>query len=67
MNADLHMAGDRICVKVNGVDVFHPNTGDVRSDDPEGIACWFVDTDYDEEGFSSVTLTSWARTTRTRR
>ena len=41
----------RIRVKVNGVDVFHPNTGEVRSDGPEGIACWFVDTDYDEESF----------------
>jgi len=26
----------RIQVKVNGVDVFHPNTGEVRSDGPEG-------------------------------
>ncbi len=38
-------------VKVNGVDVFHPNTGEVRSDGPDGIACWFVDTDYNEESF----------------
>ena len=38
-------------VKVNGVDVFHPNTGEVRSDGPEGIACWFLDTDYNEESF----------------
>jgi len=38
-------------VKVNGVDVFHPNTGEVRSDGAEGIACWFVDTDYNEESF----------------
>ena len=38
-------------VTVHGVDVFHPNTGDVRSDGPEGIACWFVDTDYNEENF----------------
>jgi adenine-specific DNA-methyltransferase len=38
-------------VKVNGVDVFHPNTGEVRSDGPEGIACWFIDTDYNEESF----------------
>ncbi len=42
---------DRIQVKVNGVDVFHPNTGEVRSDGPEGIACWFIDTDYNEESF----------------
>ena len=41
----------RIRVKVNGVDVFHPQTGEVRSDGPEGIACWFIDTDYNEESF----------------
>jgi len=41
----------QIRVKVNGVDVFHPNTGEVRSDGPEGIACWFIDTDYNEESF----------------
>lgn len=40
-----------IQVKVNGVDVFHPNTGEVRSDGAEGIACWFIDTDYNEESF----------------
>ena len=38
-------------VTVNGVDVFHPSTGEVRSDGPEGIACWFIDTDYNEESF----------------
>jgi len=38
-------------VKVKGVDVFHPQTGEVRSDGPEGIACWFIDTDYNEESF----------------
>ena len=43
--------GDQIRVKVNGVDVFHPNSGEVRSDGPEGIACWFIDTDYNEESF----------------
>jgi adenine-specific DNA-methyltransferase len=41
----------KLRVKVNGVDVFHPQTGEVRSDGPEGIACWFIDTDYNEESF----------------
>ena len=41
----------KIRVKVNGVDVFHPQTGEVRSDGPDGIACWFIDTDYNEESF----------------
>jgi adenine-specific DNA-methyltransferase len=43
--------GGRVRVKVNGVDVFHPSTGEVRSDGPEGIACWFIDTDYNKESF----------------
>ena len=41
----------QIQVRVNGVDVFHPNTGEVRSDGPEGITCWFIDTDYNQESF----------------
>jgi adenine-specific DNA-methyltransferase len=40
-----------IRVRINGVDVFHPQTGEVRSDGAEGIACWFIDTDYNEESF----------------
>jgi adenine-specific DNA-methyltransferase len=47
----LDAENDQIRVKVNGVDVFHPNTGEVRSDGAEGIACWFIDTDYNEESF----------------
>jgi adenine-specific DNA-methyltransferase len=38
-------------VKVNGVDVFKPQTGEVVSDSADGIACWFIDTDYNEESF----------------
>jgi adenine-specific DNA-methyltransferase len=48
---DLIRDGDDLQVKINGVDVFHPNTGEVRSDGAEGIACWFIDTDYNEESF----------------
>ena len=49
---DLLDAGNgQIQVKVNGVDVFHPNTGEIRSDNADGIACWFVDSDYNEESF----------------
>ena len=43
--------GEQIRVKINGVDVFHPNSGEVRSDGADGIACWFIDTDYNEESF----------------
>ena len=40
-----------ITIKIHGVDIFNPATGQVQSDDTDGIACWFVDTDYNEESF----------------
>ena len=42
---------DKLRVKVNGVDVFKPQTGEVISNGADGIACWFIDTDYNEESF----------------
>ncbi|MDR1469150.1 MAG: site-specific DNA-methyltransferase [Spirochaetaceae bacterium] len=51
-DVDVEPAPDgQIRVRIKGVDVFHPNTGEIRSDGPEGIACWFIDTDYNEESF----------------
>ena len=41
----------KVCVKVKGVDVFKPQTGEVVSHGADGIACWFIDTDYNEESF----------------
>jgi len=41
----------RLRVEVKGVDVFKPQTGEVVSEGPNGIACWFIDTDYNEESF----------------
>ena len=41
----------RLRVKVNGVDVFKPQSGEVVSSGTDGIACWFLDTNYNEESF----------------
>jgi adenine-specific DNA-methyltransferase len=40
-------------VRLRGVDIFDPNTGEVRSSAKveEDVACWFVDTDYDGDSF----------------
>jgi adenine-specific DNA-methyltransferase len=38
-------------VKVHGVDVFKPQTGEVVSSGTDGIALWMIDTDYNEESF----------------
>jgi adenine-specific DNA-methyltransferase len=48
---DLIEKDGKLRVKVNGVDVFKPQTGEVISDNADGIACWFIDTDYNEESF----------------
>ena len=45
------LPGDQLQVRILGVDVFDPNTGDIRSGDTKSIAAWFIDTDYDEESF----------------
>ena len=42
---------ETIRVWINGIDVFHPNTGEVQSEGPVGHAFRFVDTDYNEESF----------------
>ena len=49
---DIEPAGDDgLRVRLNGVDVFHPQTGAVRSDSADNIPCWFIDTAYDGESF----------------
>ena len=48
----IHEADDeQVTVEIRGIDIFHLGTGEVRSDDTDGIACWFIDTDYNEESF----------------
>jgi adenine-specific DNA-methyltransferase len=46
-----HDPDGRLRVQIRGVDVFDPTTGEIRSNSTDGIACWFIDTDYNEESF----------------
>ena len=41
----------KIVVEVHGVDVFDPKKREVRASGKDGIAAWFIDTDYDSESF----------------
>jgi adenine-specific DNA-methyltransferase len=51
-DVEVRDAGDgMVQVKVLGVDVFDPQTGDIRSGGTDSIAAWFIDTLYDEESF----------------
>lgn len=47
----LNAENGKIQVKVNGVDIFKPQLGKVESSNTDEIACWFIDTDYNEESF----------------
>jgi len=38
-------------VILHGVDVYDPNTGQIRSNDTNQIALWMIDTNYNEESF----------------
>jgi adenine-specific DNA-methyltransferase len=42
---------NQIVVEIRGLDIYDPTTGEIRSSSTEDIACWFVDTDYNEETF----------------
>ena len=38
-------------IEINGVDVYDPTTGEIRSASTDDISCWFVDTNYNGESF----------------
>lgn len=46
-----HLKDDQIQVEIHGLDVYDPTTGQVRSSSTDDIACWFIDTDYNQESF----------------
>lgn len=51
-DVDIRKQGDgQIVVEIRGVDVYDPTTGEIRSNSTDEIACWFIDTDYNEESF----------------
>ncbi len=50
-DVEITTTGGQITVEINGVDVYDPTTGVIRSNSTDEIACWFIDTDYNEEAF----------------
>jgi len=38
-------------LELRGLDVYDPTTGEIRSSSTDDIACWFIDSDYNEESF----------------
>jgi adenine-specific DNA-methyltransferase len=51
---DVNLVKDKeggLTVELNGVDIYDPTTGQVRSSSTDEIACWFIDTEYNGESF----------------
>ena len=62
---DIKAEGDGVRVVLRGVDVYDPNTGQIRSNDTDQVALWMIDTAYNEESFFVGTATSPAARTPT--
>jgi adenine-specific DNA-methyltransferase len=50
-DVEIRRTDEGVVVEIRGVDVYDPTTGQVRSSTTDDIACWFVDTNYNEESF----------------
>src|SRR5262249_55511460 len=48
---EITTSGDAVTVEIMGVDVYDPTTGEVRSDGPDRIALWMIDSSYNGESF----------------
>jgi adenine-specific DNA-methyltransferase len=48
---DLKYEAGQLRVVLRGVDVYDPNTGELRSNDTDQIAMWMIDTSYNAESF----------------
>ncbi len=42
---------DKVVVEIMGLDIYDPTTGEIRSHATDQIACWFIDTEYNDESF----------------
>ena len=47
----IHSCLADLTVHLNGVDVYDPTTGQIRSSTTDDVACWVIDTDYDGQSF----------------
>jgi adenine-specific DNA-methyltransferase len=51
-DVDIRPASDgQLQVEIHGLDVYDPTTGVVRSNSTDDVACWFIDTAYDDQQF----------------
>ena len=50
-DVDIRRDDGKLVVEIKGLDIYDPTTGEIRASSTADIACWFIDTDYNEESF----------------
>jgi len=50
-DVEIRRADGKITVEIKGLDIYDPTTGEIRASSTDDIACWFIDTNYNEESF----------------
>ena len=50
-DVEIARTSESVVVTIHGVDVYDPTTGAVRGSSTDDIACWFIDTAYNDESF----------------
>jgi adenine-specific DNA-methyltransferase len=50
VNIKKHKDG-KLTAEIKGLDIYDPTTGAIRNSSTDDIACWFIDTNYNEESF----------------
>lgn len=48
---EVHEQDGQVTVEIRGLDIYDPTTGEIRSSSTDDIACWLVDTNYNNESF----------------
>ena len=48
---EIRKVDGKLQVEIKGLDIYDPTTGEIRSSSTDDIACWFIDTNYNEESF----------------
>ena len=50
-DVEIRRDNGKVVVEIKGLDIYDPTTGEIRASSTADIACWFVDTNYNEESF----------------
>jgi adenine-specific DNA-methyltransferase len=50
-DVEIRQAKGKVTVEIKGLDIYDPTTGQIRASSTADIACWFIDTNYNQESF----------------